>query len=64
MTVHTSNANYKIYYEAIASVPFLHFYYKLYFSGHTELYTYVGIYCLHCQEMFSQRNQDVDLLLG
>ena len=42
MTVHTSNANNKIYYEGIASVPFLHFYHKLYYSGHTELDTSVG----------------------
>ena len=45
MTVHTSNAKYKIYYEDIALVPFLHIHHKLlYDSGHTELDKYVGIY--------------------
>ena len=64
MNVHTPNANYKIYYEDIAFLPFLRFYHKLYYSGHTELDTYVGIYLLHCHEMFNQHNQDIDLLLG
>ena len=45
------------------SVPVLHFYHNLYYSGHTELDTYVGIYCFQCQEMCNAYKQDVDLML-
>ena len=45
------------------SVPFLHFYHNLYYSGNTELDTYVGIHCLQCQEMCNPYKQDVDLML-
>ena len=45
------------------SVPFLYFYHNLYYTGHTELDIYVGIYCLQCQEMFNPYKQDVDLML-
>ena len=41
----------------------IHFYYNLYYSGYMELDTYVGIYCLQCQEMCNAYKQDVDDLM-
>ena len=53
----------KYYCEDILSVPFLNFYLEFNYPEHTELDTYVGIYCLHCQEIFNQHKQDVDIML-